>query len=41
MVVLSTHTERVQLHLRREGHTAPAGKRTRRTGDRAAQLKRA
>ena len=41
MVVLSTHTERVQLHLNRGGHPAPAGKRSRRNGERSTQLKRA
>ncbi len=41
MVVLSTHTERVQLHLHRGGHAAPAGKRSRRNGERSTQLKRA
>jgi Lrp/AsnC family leucine-responsive transcriptional regulator len=42
MVVLSTHTERVQLHLHRDGPAATtAGKRTRRNGERSTQLKRA
>jgi Lrp/AsnC family leucine-responsive transcriptional regulator len=41
MVVLSTHTERVQLHLHRDGPSAAGAKRGRRNGERAAQLKRA
>jgi DNA-binding Lrp family transcriptional regulator len=42
MVVLSTHTERVQLALRpTDGRSAPAGKRPRRNGERATQLRRA
>ena len=42
MVVLSTHTERVQLALHPpEPAPASAGKRTRRNGERAAQLRRA
>jgi len=42
MVVLSTHTERVQLALHpADGGSAPAGKRPRRNGERATQLRRA
>ena len=42
MVVLSTHTERVQLPLRRtDASTTTPPKRTRRNGERAAQLRRA
>jgi Lrp/AsnC family leucine-responsive transcriptional regulator len=42
MVVLSTHTERVQLRLHPASGPAPtAGKRSRRTGERAADLRRA
>ena len=43
MVVLSTHTERVQLGLRPGGGPPPtaSGKRARRNGERAADLRRA
>ena len=42
MVVLSTHTERVQLALRPPDPAgAPAGKRARRNGERPTQLRRA
>ncbi len=42
MVVLSTHTERVQLALNPgDAEAAPAGKRSRRNGERAAHLRRA
>jgi Lrp/AsnC family transcriptional regulator, leucine-responsive regulatory protein len=41
LIVLSTHTERVQLALHPHGPAPPAGKRTRRNGDRAVQLRRA
>src|SRR2546425_5908520 len=42
MVVLSTHTERVQLALNPgDAQAAPAGKRSRRNGARAAHLRRA
>jgi len=42
LVVLSTHTERVQLALRpHDGAPAPGGKRTRRNGERSTQLRRA
>ena len=42
MVVLSTHTERVQLALRpSDPGGAPGGKRARRNGERTAQLRRA
>src|SRR5881628_901949 len=42
MVVLSTHTERVQLALNpNEAESPPAGKRTRRNGERAPHLRRA
>jgi Lrp/AsnC family leucine-responsive transcriptional regulator len=41
LIVLSTHTERVQLALHPHDPAPPAGKRTRRNGDRAVQLRRA
>ena len=42
MVVLSTHTERVQLALNPgDAEAAPAGKRSRRNGERSAHLRRA
>ena len=42
MVVLSTHTERVQLALNPgEAEPTPAGKRSRRNGDKTAHLRRA
>ena len=42
MVVLSTHTERVQLALNpSEAEPAPAGKRPRRNGERTPNLRRA
>ena len=41
MVVLSTHTERVQLGLHPSGPPATHGRRTRRNGERTADLRRA
>jgi Lrp/AsnC family leucine-responsive transcriptional regulator len=41
MVVLSTHTERVQLGLYPSGAPPASGRRTRRNGERAADLRRA
>jgi Lrp/AsnC family leucine-responsive transcriptional regulator len=41
MVVLSTHTERVQLGLRPPEAASPSGKRAKRNGERTGQLRRA